>query len=421
MNVSLDVSGGRDRLSSITRTPAVSPSFSVATSSAATVPATLHTTVAPIPPSKSVSLNASAVNLPSVRANITTNVSSGGVSQAPSMVEQGSFSLAQGALSVDGLVNTTSIVSLSGIETATTPTRGDPSSSVPMSPPFFDDKSHSDGTTELVTDNDAQSIFNPINEPSLAEQIVSPSSFFGESEQTSPPIFTPYEGDPEETKRSRDENVEELIIEQQVLAQLAKRDAEVRAHEQAHASVGGSLAQSPRLSYEQGSDGRRYAVDGEVSIDISVVAGNPLATVNKMRQVYAAAMAPSNPSIADIQVAAEAMKKLNQAKAELVSQRQQAVPSIEEMAPLLGAQSVIDGIPVFDPPEVSIAGQVDETGAISKPQAEDINPVNDTIGIINRQLTSSVLDISSNGYLSSTVSGKYDPVPSAVSSINFSI
>lgn len=414
VNVSLDVSGGRDRLSSTSRTASVSLTPSIDTAPV------LPSTAPPVSSSKSVSLNASTVNLPSVQANVAANISSGAASHVPSMADHRSFSLTQGALSVDGLVNTAP-VSLPDIETAVTLTTVSPSASDLTNSHFFDDPSHSDDASHLVTNTDVQTITPPIGDSSSAEELVPPSSFSDESEEINHSIFTPYKGDHEETKRSRDEDVQDLIIEKQVLAQLAKRDVEVRSHEQAHASVGGTLAQSPRLNYEQGSDGRRYAVDGEVSIDISVVAGNPMATVNKMRKVYAAAMAPSNPSMADIQVAAEAMRQLNQAKSELAFQRQQDAPSIEDMAPLLGAQSAIDSIPELDPHRVSIAGQVDETGAVSKPQAEEINPVNDTIGKINRQLTSQAHEISPNSYLSNIVAGKYEPISSAVSSLNFSI
>jgi hypothetical protein len=43
-------------------------------------------------------------------------------------------------------------------------------------------------------------------------------------------------------------------------------------HEQAHAFLGGQYASSPEYEYERGPIGRRYAVSGEVSIDISKVA-----------------------------------------------------------------------------------------------------------------------------------------------------
>lgn len=111
--------------------------------------------------------------------------------------------------------------------------------------------------------------------------------------------------------------------EQQKLAELKKRDAEVRAHEQAHAAVGGSLAGAPSYQYERGPDGQQYAVGGEVPIDVSPVAGDPRATIDKMQQVRAAALAPAEPSGADRRIAAEAQQTLSQAQAELVQQMSQ--------------------------------------------------------------------------------------------------
>ncbi len=219
------------------------------------------------------------------------------------------------------------------------------------------------------------------------------------------------------------------IIEQQILAELSKRDTEVKGHEQAHSSVGGNLAQSPRFSYEQGSDGKRYAVDGEVSIDISVVRGDPLATVNKMRRVYAAAMAPANPSMADIRVASDAMRKMNQAQSELAVMRQSEVMTIKDMAPLIDAQAIIDGFTPPEPPEMSIAGEVDSTGAIRRAQPEENNVVGQTIETINGQLkafpepTFELLSSQdqTEGYLSDTLLAKYLPENKPASSFSFSV
>lgn len=107
------------------------------------------------------------------------------------------------------------------------------------------------------------------------------------------------------------------------IEQLVQRDTEVKTHEQAHAAVGGSLTQSPSYQYEKGPDGRRYAVEGEVSIDVSPVSGDPKATLSKMQKVYAAAMAPVQPSMADIRVAAQALQNMNEANKQLIQDRQQ--------------------------------------------------------------------------------------------------
>ncbi|NKF52607.1 hypothetical protein G3R49_18785 [Shewanella sp. WXL01] len=111
--------------------------------------------------------------------------------------------------------------------------------------------------------------------------------------------------------------------EAQIIKELSARDTEVRQHEQAHASVGGSYAGQPSYQYEQGPDGKRYAVEGEVQIDVSEIPNDPQATIIKMQKVYAAAMAPVQPSSTDIRVAAEALDKMNEAKQLLAEQRQQ--------------------------------------------------------------------------------------------------
>lgn len=108
--------------------------------------------------------------------------------------------------------------------------------------------------------------------------------------------------------------------EQRKLAELKKRDAEVRSHEQAHASAGGDLAAAPSYEFELGPDGKQYAVGGEVNIDLAMVPGDPQATIVKMQKVRAAALAPADPSSADRSVAVEATKRILQAQTELAQQ-----------------------------------------------------------------------------------------------------
>lgn len=117
----------------------------------------------------------------------------------------------------------------------------------------------------------------------------------------------------------RDDSQQEAT-EQRKLAELKKRDAEVRAHEQAHASVGGDLAAAPSYEFELGPDGKQYAVGGEVNIDLAMVPGDPQATIVKMQKVRAAALAPADPSSADRSVATEATKRILQAQTELAQQ-----------------------------------------------------------------------------------------------------
>nr|WP_261977873.1 putative metalloprotease CJM1_0395 family protein [Marinobacter sp. F3R11] len=105
------------------------------------------------------------------------------------------------------------------------------------------------------------------------------------------------------------------------LAELKARDLEVRAHEAAHQAVGGQYAGAMSFTYQRGPDGAQYAVGGEVSIDVSSVNGDPQATIEKMRVVRAAAMAPAEPSGQDRAVAAQAMQVMLQAQSELASEQ----------------------------------------------------------------------------------------------------
>lgn len=109
--------------------------------------------------------------------------------------------------------------------------------------------------------------------------------------------------------------------EQAQVAKLKARDAEVRAHEQAHKNVGGQYAGAISYEFQKGPDGRSYAVGGEVPIDASEIAGDPEATIEKMRIVKAAALAPAEPSAQDRKVAALADAQMMKAQAELNTQR----------------------------------------------------------------------------------------------------
>ena len=109
----------------------------------------------------------------------------------------------------------------------------------------------------------------------------------------------------------------ELSREAQEIRQLQRRDSEVRAHEAAHAAVGGPYAGSPSFSYTKGTDGKTYATGGEVSIDVSAVPDDPEATLQKANQIKAAALAPAEPSSQDMKVAQKAQMLATQARQEL--------------------------------------------------------------------------------------------------------
>ncbi|GGW68739.1 putative metalloprotease CJM1_0395 family protein [Alishewanella tabrizica] len=124
---------------------------------------------------------------------------------------------------------------------------------------------------------------------------------------------------PQTSAEQQAEIDQQADAEQQQIRELQARDQEVRTHEQAHATVGGRYAGAPTYEYQQGPDGRRYAVGGEVQIDLAAIPGDPQATIQKMQQVKAAALAPAEPSSADRSIAAEATNRLLQAQAELIA------------------------------------------------------------------------------------------------------
>ncbi len=109
--------------------------------------------------------------------------------------------------------------------------------------------------------------------------------------------------------------------EERAVDELRARDREVRAHEQAHKTVGGKYAGAISYSYQEGPDGKQYAIGGSVPIDVSPEA-TAEATVAKMRVVIAAALAPAEPSGPDRAVAQAAQAQLMQASADARAEKQ---------------------------------------------------------------------------------------------------
>jgi len=103
-----------------------------------------------------------------------------------------------------------------------------------------------------------------------------------------------------------------------LVEQLKQTDSEVRSHEMAHIAAGGAyITSGASFTYQQGPDGKKYAVGGEVSIDTSPVPGDPQATIQKRRKIKNAALAPASPSSQDLKVAANASSQSLKALSEL--------------------------------------------------------------------------------------------------------
>ncbi|MGE4560890.1 MAG: putative metalloprotease CJM1_0395 family protein, partial [Desulfobulbus sp.] len=108
------------------------------------------------------------------------------------------------------------------------------------------------------------------------------------------------------------------------------RDQEVKAHEMAHLATAGQYARGgASYTYQQGPDGRRYAIGGEVPIDLSEEK-TPEETIQKMQTIKRAAMAPAEPSSTDRSVAANATAMESRARQEV--QAEEADPSREQSA-----------------------------------------------------------------------------------------
>jgi hypothetical protein len=111
--------------------------------------------------------------------------------------------------------------------------------------------------------------------------------------------------------------------EQRLVQQLAARDREVRAHEAAHVAVGRQYVVSgPNYTYQQGPNGRNYAIGGEVQLDVSEEA-EPQATLTKAEVVRRAALAPAEPSPQDRMVAARATEMAAQARVAIATERRE--------------------------------------------------------------------------------------------------
>ena len=133
--------------------------------------------------------------------------------------------------------------------------------------------------------------------------------------------FVEATGEESQRRQQQDPEQQEQQRQQRQLAAFVERDLEVRKHEQAHQMAGGEHAGSPSYQFSQGPDGKRYATGGEVAIDIGAIPGDPAATLAKMQQVRAAALAPAEPSSQDLSVARAATAKEALARKELMEVR----------------------------------------------------------------------------------------------------
>ena len=110
-----------------------------------------------------------------------------------------------------------------------------------------------------------------------------------------------------EPNKAPDSSSEMSPEEEALLRKLKQNELQVRTHERQHvAAAGGFVKSGPVFEYTTGPDGKRYAVGGHVSLDMSPIPNNPEATIRKAQIIKNAALAPADPSGADRAVAASA-------------------------------------------------------------------------------------------------------------------
>jgi len=88
-----------------------------------------------------------------------------------------------------------------------------------------------------------------------------------------------------------------------VLEKFKKTDAQIRTHEQIHASIGHTTAPIS-YNYQQGPDHKMYAVGGSVRLDTSIPK-EPKAAAFKLDQIQKAAMGVPDSSEADNTIASQ--------------------------------------------------------------------------------------------------------------------
>jgi hypothetical protein len=154
--------------------------------------------------------------------------------------------------------------------------------------------------------------------------------------------------------------------DKKTLEYLRKRDMEVRRHEQAHLMAAGPYAMgAPSYTYQVGPDGQRYAVGGQVQIDLSEET-TPEETLRKAQRLQQAALAPADPSSADRQVAAMASQMAQQALQEIAEERMDR----QQEAPYPEGREEPEGIEVA---EVSQGAEpVTQADIPASPGAEEI-------------------------------------------------
>ncbi|GHV50089.1 hypothetical protein FACS1894216_01660 [Synergistales bacterium] len=116
----------------------------------------------------------------------------------------------------------------------------------------------------------------------------------------------------EASVNTRDERIQKAV------ADMEARQSRVIAHEAAHKAAAGRFGGPASYTYTTGPDGKRYITGGEVPISTPAT-NDPKETLRNARQVMSAAMAPGDPSGADIAASVSAAQMAASARARIAS------------------------------------------------------------------------------------------------------
>jgi hypothetical protein len=153
--------------------------------------------------------------------------------------------------------------------------------------------------------------------------------------------------------------------DRRVINQLQSASTRVKAHEQAHMAVlGGAAGGGIHYTYVRGPHGGRYAVAGSIDVDLEPVHGNPEATIKKAKQIWRAALAPANPSAADMKVAAEAQRMIRQARQEIRQQQNENSENRGSDESVVGPEEAINS---------GVSNQVDEANEGQRQMARSVS------------------------------------------------
>ncbi|ATP38892.1 hypothetical protein CSE16_02020 [Solibacillus sp. R5-41] len=119
-------------------------------------------------------------------------------------------------------------------------------------------------------------------------------------------------------RKETSQSVVEAIVQPEgknEIDQLKLMEREVVAHESAHKAAGANVTGGISYSHATGPDNQRHITGSEVSIHLPST-GESDSTISLLEKVRQAALAPAEPSVQDLRVAASASTQIQQVRAE---------------------------------------------------------------------------------------------------------